>query len=197
MNIRKDVLSNMTKAELIGFVDMSGALIEQVIATKYGLQHNTEVNGIDAFCPRTNQAYEIKSQIYSGKYTLRGRGKYGGISDLIAAKKLATNEQTIIVGVCNQTSELLYEYQVPFAAIYGKYVATVALSLNKNWTNCDIYPHHYTYHPDFKVLRVVTPNVLLQNQHKFQQKFFKIIMAQSEAFHNTTAKRKSKQLAFA
>jgi hypothetical protein len=197
MNIRRDVLSNMTKAELVDFVEMTGALIEQVIATKYGLQHNTEVNGVDAFCPKTKQAYEIKSQVYSGKYALRGRGKYGFISDLIAAKKLAIDEQTIIVGVCGQTAEVLYEYLVPFAAVHGKYMDSVARSHNKNWSNCDIYPRHYTYHPDFKVLSVVTPKVLLQNQHKFQQKFFKIIMAQSKAFHNTPAKRKSKQLAFA
>lgn len=178
MNIIEHIPAK-TMDELLQLIGVTGALMEIVTASRHGLIHNTEVNGVDAFCPETGRHVECKNQNYSGTYLLRGRAKYGGASQAIYNKKMEANERTLVNGTCND-GVMYYEFDFDFEAISEQFLKDLDRNSTKDYYNIDVLPKHYAQHPSFKVLYVAPVDVLMANKHKFTLNFHKMLLEWAE-----------------
>ena len=138
-------LQQLSKEELISAYPITGLTMEPFIARKHNLIHNTEINGTDAYC-ENGHPYEIKTQLYSGNYRLRGRAKYGFPSPAILHHKLKSNEKQIVVGICAFSHVQFYDFEFTFDAIREQYDYAISMG----WGNCDVLPKHYSNHSSFK-----------------------------------------------
>lgn len=178
MNIIEHIPANNME-ELIKLTGLTGGLMEIVTASRYGLIHNTEYNGVDAFCPETGCHVECKNQNYSGNFLLRGRAKYGGASQAIFDKKYAANEWTIVNGTCND-GIMYYEFGFNFEAIADQFEKDLLRNSTKDYYNIDVLPKHYAHHSTFEVLYICPMDTLMANEHKFTQNFYKMLLEWSE-----------------
>lgn len=171
MDNYKAELMKYSKEELIALLPLSDTFVEKIESELYGAKHSAEVNGPDAYMPDGSHV-EIKTQKYLGKFQLRGRGKFGSISDEIYKAKLAANETVIVVGYCATTKEVYYRFEFKFSAIASMYEYTLQRSKDKDWSNYDTIPCHYADDKTFKVLYVAPVDVLKENKHKFVPNFY-------------------------
>lgn len=173
----KNELRKMKKEDIIKFIEVNGHLAEMFELASADCVANTNngANGVDGFDRDTGRPVEIKTQIYKGNFTLRGRGKYGSVNPALLAKKRAVNERVIVSGSCAHTGEVYYRFSFDFDAIAPRYAEVVEVSADKQWGNCDVYPQHYMNHPSFEVEYVAPPVVLESNQDKFMKKFYGMV----------------------
>lgn len=186
MNIREE-LRRLPIDELMDVITLNGHIIEKMTARYHGLEHNTDINGSDAWGDigrKKEDNVEIKSQTYYGNYLLRGRIKFSCFSLAAAKANMVKDEQMIANGFCDKTGECYYEFRFPFSAIYDLCVEKITKALDKQYKNVDILPKDYKDHPEFRIHHVSTPDVLEANQHKFQPKFYKWLYEQSCQFHD-------------
>jgi hypothetical protein len=181
MDNYKAALRKFTYDELIDLISLPDTVVEKIEAELYGARHSAEVNGPDAYMPDGSHV-EIKTQKYTGKFQLRGRGKFGAISDNILRAKRAANETVIIVGYCAITKEVYYRFEFKFSAIAAWYEDAVEKSYDKSWSNYDTIPYHYAHSKTFKVLHVASPEMLTENKHKFVPGFYDRLMEYSKKF---------------
>ena len=173
--------SKLSKKELIAQYPINGHSLEPLVAAKYNLEHNTDINGVDAFTKcKDRHPVEIKTQVFSGNYKLRGRAKYTCPSLPIFNKKMKTDETQLVTGVCAQTHIQFYDLQFRFSAIQEQFLH----SIDMGWGNCDVLPKHYAQHESFNVLDIETTKVLMQHRDKFTNNFFKMLLELSEEYHN-------------
>jgi hypothetical protein len=176
-----EAFDKMSKKELIAQYPINGHSLEPLIAAKYDLEHNKEINGVDAFTKCKNRyPVEIKTQVWTGNYLLRGRAKYTSPSLSIYRKKMEVDETQLVSGVCAKTHIQFYDLQFLFSAIQKEFLHAIEMG----WGNCDVLPKHYAHHESFNVLDIETPAVLMQHKDKFTQNFYKRLLKLSEEFYN-------------
>jgi|TARA_R110000851_G_scaffold295122_1_gene449976 hypothetical protein len=184
MNNYKKQLAHLTKDELIDYIDVTPLMAERFENEHIGATHLTDAGGADGELP-CGRSVEIKTQCFSGKYQLRGRGKYGAASMDIYKRKLEKNEHTIVTGFDASSGDVFYRFAFDFEAIAPNYLHVVNSRLDRGLgvQNYDAYLHHYLGHPSFTINQVSDPAVLWINRDKFTGKFYMFLL-----YHAITGK---------
>jgi len=168
-NYKADILSKLSKQELLNLIDINGLLIEKLELDHMGATISEDTSGPDGYL--ADEAVEIKAQIYQGNFKLLGRGKYGSPSEALYNEKIKSNEVITLVGSDQATGEVYYRFEITFDAIASYYKAAV----RKGWGNYDLIPLHYMNHDSFKILYVADKATLQANSSKFQPKFLRYL----------------------
>jgi len=171
----KSHLKTLSKKELIALIDVPPLLAEKYEVESVGGTHNTAVNGADGFGP-DGEHIEIKAQVWSGTYQLRGRGKFGGCSQKVLDAKSASNERVIFVGYDAHTGDVYYRFSVMFEDIAGFYKQKLAKMSDKDYSNIDVCFIHYFNEPSFEILYIADKKTLAKNKHKLQTKFYNALI---------------------
>jgi hypothetical protein len=195
MNNYKKQLAHLTKEELINYIDVTPLMAERFENEHIGAKHLTECNGADGELP-CGRSVEIKTQCFSGKYQLRGRGKYSSASMDIYKRKLEKNEHTIFTGFDVSTGDVFYRFAFDFEAVAPNYLHVVKSRLDRGLgvQNYDANLSHYLSHPSFTINQVSDPAELWRNREKFTDKFYKFLLYYSitgKIDYNYTANGKS------
>jgi hypothetical protein len=177
MNNYKKQLAHLTKEELISYIVVTPLMAERFENEHIGATHLTEFNGADGELP-CGRSVEIKTQCYSGKYKLFGRGKYGAASMDIYKRKLEKNEHTIFTGFDESTGDVFYRFAFDFEAVAPNYLNAVKSRLDRGLgvQNYDAQPGHYLRHPSFTINHIAEPVVIWRNREKFTDKFYKFLL---------------------
>jgi hypothetical protein len=184
MNNYKKQLAHLTKNELIDYLDVTPQMAERFENEHIGAKHLTAAGGSDGELP-CGRSVEIKTQCFSGKYQLRGRGKYGAASIDIYKRKLEKNEHTIVTGFDASSGDVFYRFAFDFEAIAPNYLHVVNSRLDRGLgaQNYDAYLRHYVGHPSFVINQVSDPAELWINRDKFTKKFYMFLL-----YHSVTGK---------
>lgn len=182
MNNYKDSLKKLTKKELITRAVVTPDLVEKAEVENLGGTHLTDISGPDG----THEDFgyiEIKSQRWRGcpgGYKLRGRAKFGNISEVQHKRKVKENELVVAVGYDENDGTLFYRMSFRFAAIADFYGKQVEKSKAKNWNNCDVVPSHYKDHKTFQMNYVANGKVLEKNSEAFTPGFYKFLQSYNQ-----------------
>lgn len=175
----KENLEKLSKKELIERAVVTPDLVEKTEVERLGGIHLTDINGPDG----THDDYgyvEVKSQRWRGcpsGYKLRGRAKFGNISETQYERKVEEDELIVNVGYDENNGTLFYRMTFRFAAIAEKYAEDVEKSKDKNWSNCDVLPKHFKDHETFNVEYVANGKVLEENSEAFTPSFYKFLQS--------------------
>jgi len=174
MDNYKDNLRAMSKTELLESIRVDPDMAERCEVEYIGGTHLTKINGPDGVLD-DGRHIEIKSQRFNGNFTLRGRGKFGAVSQQIYDTKIKENEIVIVTGYDEGNGDVYYRFQLDFDAIAEDYQRVVNTSIDKQWGNYDMLPPHYANHNSFNVNYIAKQEHLDNNKYKFQNKFYKFL----------------------
>jgi len=170
----KATLRSLSHCDLLRVIEVTPALVERMEVHLAGAKHSAEHNGPDGHF-KDGSHIEVKTQKYTGNYTLRGRGKFGNPTLELYNRKIASNELIIVTGF-DTNGRVYYRFSITFDAIEKRYKEAAENKCN----NFDFIPCHYTNHHSFKVKYVAPLDILQMNTEKFQPKFLKFLKSLHE-----------------
>ena len=173
----KENLEKLSHQDLLRIIEITPHLVERMEVFLIGAKHSPDHNGPDGYFQNGNHV-EVKTQKYTGNFTLRGRGKFGAPTLDLHAQKVKSNELIIVTGF-DSDGCVYYRFSFTFDAIADRYLEAVP---NKS-QNYDFIPMHYVNHHSFKVKFIADFDILTKNKEIFQPKFFKFLMHLHENNH--------------
>jgi len=165
----KATLRSLSHEDLLRVIDITPTLVERMEVHLSGAKHSSNHCGPDGYFDDGSHV-EVKTQKYTGNYTLRGRGKFGKPSKDLHDLKIASNELIIITGF-DSVGKVYYRFTVTFDAVEKLYKTAA----DNKQCNYDFIPKHYANHHSFKVEYIAPADVLTFNKEKFQPKFLKFL----------------------
>jgi len=166
----KATLKSLSHEDLLRVIDITPTLVERMEVHLAGAKHSPDHCGPDGYF-NDGSHVEVKTQKYTGNYTLRGRGKFGSPTLDLYNLKLNSNELIIITGF-NVDGTVYYRFTVTFDAIKDLYKSAA----ERKQCNYDFIPKHYANHHSFNVEYIAPAMVLASNSEKFQPKFLKFLL---------------------
>ena len=166
----KTTLESLSHKDLLRVIEITPALVERMEVHLAGAKHSPDFSGPDGHFEDGSHV-EVKTQKYTGNYTLRGRGKFGAPSTDLHKRKITSDELIIVTGF-DEDGKVYYRFTFTFDAVKEGYKAAAARKCH----NYDFLPLHYVNHPSFKVEYIAPKDFLKSNAHIFQPKFLRFLM---------------------
>ena len=165
----KTTLQTLSHKDLLRVIEITPALVERMEVHLAGAKHSPDHSGPDGYFEDGSHV-EVKTQKYTGNYTLRGRGKFGAPSSDLHERKIDSDELIIVTGF-DEAGKVYYRFTFTFDAVKEGYATSAA----RKQHNFDFLPCHYTTHHSFTVEYIAPVSVLDANTHIFQPKFLQFL----------------------